>query len=50
LRVARNGTAASAIPMSERHSKVGKVPIANVSPFMTISMIEKSAIPATAMA
>ena len=42
--------AASAIPISERHIKVGKVPIARVSPFITMSMIEKSAIPATAAA
>jgi hypothetical protein len=42
--------AASAIPISERHNRVGKAPIASVSPFMTMSMIEKSAIPVTAIA
>ena len=38
------------MPISERHSRVGKVPIARVSPFITMSMTEKSAIPATAAA
>jgi len=50
LRVTRKGMAASRTPISERHISVGKVPIAKVSAFITMSMIENSAIPATAAA
>ena len=35
----------AAMPTSERHISVGKVPIASVRPFITMSMIENSAIP-----
>ena len=40
--------AASRMPINERHNSVGKVPIARVSPFITMSMIENSAMPSTA--
>ena len=50
LRVARKGMAPSAMPIKDRQSNAAKVPTSSVNPFITMSMTENKAMPATAAA